>query len=531
MSGFLDKLDSIAKIETEHKTALRLERIAFVFLVLMVLSLPHSIAATQTSWLIGMFVWFIRLFIKPRPKLVRTPLDIALWTFFGWSVITSIFSYAPDISIDKLRGAALFLIFYFVINNIRSKRTVFFLAGALIFSCMFNVLWTPIERIIGRGVEIHDVSPDSPLTKARLGEGDTLLAANGKKVKTPEDLVANIEQNETTKILFYRPDFYFIVDVKKADLQNGANALERLGIQNWKKSHNWRSQGFYGHYTTYAEVLQLILSLALGIFVAVLLPLKRGKNEKENAEKSFLTRHLRIILFICICGMSLALLMTVTRASQLAFMLSAFAIVLLNGNRKLIFATLAVALPVALAGLFILQQSREVGFFDKQDDSIKWRQTVWHEGFELWTKDARNFTVGVGMDSIKRYAGEWHLFDDGKLPMGHFHNTLLQLVVERGFPALLIWLWILFVYARTLIRGITDYKLRITNSETENSALSTQHSALEKGILLGCFGGMIGFFSSGIVHYNLGDAEVVMVFFFLMGLGIRLTQLKSPQSE
>jgi O-antigen ligase len=177
----------------------------------------------------------------------------------------------------------------------------------------------------------------------------------------------------------------------------------------------------------------------------------------------------------------------------------------------------AIALPVALIGLFFLQQSREVGFFDKQDESINYRETVWREGVNLWTESARNFTLGVGMDSIKRYAKDWRLFDDGKLPMGHFHSTPIQLVVERGFPALLLWLWILFIYARTLIRGISNYKFQISNSESENSAL-------EKGILLGCFGGMIGFFSSSIVHYNLGDAEVGMVFFLLMSLGIRLTQ-------
>jgi hypothetical protein len=48
MDGFLAKLDSLAAIETENKTARLLERVAFVFLVLMTVSLPHSIAATQT---------------------------------------------------------------------------------------------------------------------------------------------------------------------------------------------------------------------------------------------------------------------------------------------------------------------------------------------------------------------------------------------------------------------------------------------------------------------------------------------------
>ncbi len=511
---FFEKFDSLAQIETENKQARFLERIAFAFLVLMVLAMPHSIAATQTAWLLGMFVWLIRLFIKPHPKLVRTPLDIALWAFFFWTALTAVFSYAPDISIDKLRGASLFLIFYFAINNLRTKRAAVFLALALVFSTMFNVVWTPVQRLIGRGVEIHGIAPESPLAKAHLREGDALLKANGRKLNAPEDLVAEIEKNETTKIEFYRPDFYFAVEVKREDLLSGNSSLEKLGIGSWKKSRNWRSSGFYGHYATYAEVLQLIASLVFGIFIGFLT--QRRKDAKA--------RRLIVVFFLCLCAMSFALLLTVTRASQLAFMLSAFSIVLLSGRRKLIFGLAAIALPVALAGLIFLQQSREVGFFDKKDDSISWRQTVWREGFDLWTKNARNFTVGVGMDSIKRFAKDWRLFDDGRLPMGHFHSTPLQLVVERGFPALLLWLWILFIYARTLIRGITNYKLQITNSESENSALGTQHPALAKGVLLGCFGGLVGFFASGIVHYNLGDAEVVMVFFLLMALGVKLSE-------
>jgi O-antigen ligase len=300
-------------------------------------------------------------------------------------------------------------------------------------------------------------------------------------------LAGEIEKNETTKIEFYRPDFYFTVEVKKADLLNGNNSLEKLGIQSWKKSHNWRSQGFYGHYATYAEVLQLIASLVFGVFIALF---SREKiiafRKNSNLPRRRVTASL--LLFFCLCLMSFALLLTVTRASQLAFMISAFSIVILNGNRKMILGLTAIALPVALVGLFFLQQSREVGIFDKQDESINYRETVWREGVNLWTENARNFTLGVGMDSIKRYAGEWRLFDDGKLPMGHFHSTPIQLVVERGFPALLLWLWILFIYARTLIRGITNYKLQIKNSETKNSKLKTrnskENSALAKGVLL-----------------------------------------------
>lgn len=169
----------------------------------------------------------------------------------------------------------------------------------------------------------------------------------------------------------------------------------------------------------------------------------------------------------------------------------------------------AIVLPIALAGFFVFQNTIR----PSTTDSDKYRQTVYREGFELWTENPRHFLVGVGMDSIKKYAKDWRLFDNGKLPQGHFHSTPLQLVVERGLPALLLWLWILFVYLRNLSRKISGF--------------SDDDSWKEKGIILGIFGGAVGFFTSGLVHYNLGDAEVAMIFFILMAFGFFLTNPKS----
>ncbi|HEX8247696.1 MAG TPA: O-antigen ligase family protein [Pyrinomonadaceae bacterium] len=549
MQKFLSWLDEIAAVNHENRIAAWLERIAFIFLILMVLSAPHSIAATQSSWILGMLAWIIRLFVKPRPSLVRTPLDLALWAFFGWSVLTCAFSYAPDISINQLRGTALFLIFYFVVNNVRTRRAVYFLAFALIFSCMVNVFLTPFERIIGRGVEIHGIRAESALAKALLYEGDTLLEANRKKIKTPEDLVSEIERNETTKVRFYRPDFYFAVEVRRENLLGGATALEKLGVESWKKSRNWRSTGFYGHWTTYAEVLQLIASLVFGLLIALIgnrLSSHRGsgatgekaKGERRKAKSKNVFRLLPFafyLLLICLGGMLFALLLTTTRASQAAFLVSAFVVVLLNGNRRLLLLVAALVLPLIVGGLIFLQQSRNVGFIDEKDDSTRWRQIVYREGLDLWTQNPRHFLLGVGMDSIKRYAGEWHLFDDGRLPMGHFHSTPLQLVVERGLFALLLWLWILWLYGKILWRGLknsasesefSDSEFQTPNNKEPNSAFRLPPSAIEKGILLGIFGGMIGFFTSGLVHYNLGDQEVAMIFFLLMGLSVSLINAK-----
>ncbi|HVF44157.1 MAG TPA: hypothetical protein VM936_14130, partial [Pyrinomonadaceae bacterium] len=48
---------------------------------------------------------------------------------------------------------------------------------------------------------------------------------------------------------------------------------------------------------------------------------------------------------------------------------------------------------------------------------------------------------------------------------------------------------------------------------------------VERGLLLGALGGLAGFVAGGLVHYNFGDSEVVMVFYFIMGLALAAVRL------
>jgi uncharacterized membrane protein YuzA (DUF378 family) len=50
----------------------------------------------------------------------------------------------------------------------------------------------------------------------------------------------------------------------------------------------------------------------------------------------------------------------------------------------------------------------------------------------------------------------------------------------------------------------------------------TANEWIERGILLGALGGLVGFIASGMVHYNFGDSEVVMIFYFILGLSLAL---------
>jgi O-antigen ligase len=143
---------------------------------------------------------------------------------------------------------------------------------------------------------------------------------------------------------------------------------------------------------------------------------------------------------------------------------------------------------------------------------------MWRDGYRLWTASPRNFIFGIGMDSTKTHWREWGMFDGGKLPIGHFHSSPVQFEVERGLPALIIWLILLMVYGRTLWPGI---RKGVKDADFDWRSL---------GILLGCFGGMIGFFTGGLVHNNIGDAEVAMLFYLLMGFGIKAARFSDSKA-
>ena len=485
---------SDSSLVTRHDTgAFWLDRLIIAWLFVMAAFAPHSIAVSQGAWLCALVLWAARFLVKPRPRLRRTPIDIALWGFIALTLLSSVFSYAPDISVGKLRAVGLFIIVYLVAENVFSLRVVRLLTLTLVASCMINVLYTFGERAVGRGVKVEGLQASSPLYAGGVRDGDTILRVDDRKVASAEELMkaldapAEAASVKTARVAIYRYEWMPTFEVARGSLLAGQTTEERLGIGSWSRGRDWRASGFYGHYVTYAEMLQLVASLAFGLFIAV-----RRKLSWQG-----------LLLALTVAGMCGALLLTVTRASMLAFLLSSFLIVMVGAGRRAVVLVLILALPLALFGLFLLQQKRNVGFLDPKDDSINWRKTVQREGFNLLVSKPRHLVVGVGMDSIKRYWREWGLFEGGRIPMGHMHSNLLQLALERGVPALLFWLALLFVYARTLWRLVRSGLVK---------------GWIERGLLLGALGGVAGFFTSGLVHYNFGDSEDVMILFLIMGL-------------
>jgi hypothetical protein len=477
------------------KLTLILDRAITASLFLLALAAPLSIAGTQIAWSLALLFWLLRA-VFVRPKFRTSGFDLAVIAFVGLSIISAIFSYEPEVSMRKLVGVSLVTIVYLVSSNISDLKTVRWLTAILLVSGLISVAYVLGSFAIGKNLKVTQLTHESPLRAAGIEEGDTILKVDGDDINSHDNLAAAISRNSDdgeVVITVYRHELVLTYKLSVGFFSPKADDIDRLGIVEWSRGRDTRAAGFFGHYTTYAEAIQLILSVAFALLVVL--------------PGSLFSRN-RVILAAA-AAFSAALFLTVTRASWAGFALSAAIIVFVGASKRTVLICVAIAIPLAIAGLFFLQQKRNVTFIDRDDGSTRWRMTVWREAVGVLTSSPRHLAVGVGMDSVKTRWPEWRMFDNGHLPMGHMHSTSLQIAFERGVPALVAWIAWMYFYLRMLWRGIRRSDLAWP----------------EHGLLLGCFGGTIGFIAGGLVHNNWGDSEVVMIIYLFMGLSLALSRL------
>ncbi len=468
-------------------------------ILLLALAAPLSIAGTQTAWAIALLFWLLRL-IYVRPSFARDGISIVVLVFVGLTLISSIFSYEPEVSLRKMVGVSLVSITFLVASAVKTDSLRRIVTIILITSASVAALYSIANTAIGRNLKVVRMTATSPLKAAGVEESDTIQKVDGVSVNSPTELAAAIAANSAdgaVELTVYRYELFHKITLPFAG--SPVSDPASLGITEWSRGRDVRAAGFYGHYTTFAEALQLVGSLAFGLLILV-----PGGLFARN----------RLVLAGALALMSAALFLTVTRASWGGFAISAGVIVLAGASRKVILICLLASIPLAAGGIYYLQQKRNVTFVDNKDLSIKWRTSVWREAVGVLVSEPRHLAVGIGMDSIKKHWQDWGMFDKGHLPMGHMHSNPLAFAFERGIPTLIAWIIWVFLYLRMLWRGV-----RMTASPW-----------LERGIMLGCLGGTVGFLAAGLVHYNWGDSEVVMIFYLLMGISISVNRAtKDPE--
>jgi hypothetical protein len=198
--------------------------------------------------------------------------------------------------------------------------------------------------------------------------------------------------------------------------------------------------------------------------------------------------------------LTLGVVLTAMRTVIVAFAISAGVIAWrsLRGVYKVVF-TFALFFVLAF-GAVVIWQTRDRNSLLLGDPSSSLRLQVARVGL---SRILIHPIFGHGMDAMKLHWSEWGF--PGK-DMLHLHTTPLQLAFDRGLPMLALWLWLMILFWLTIAR---DERRAMDLSDTNSY-----------GILLGTLGALTGFLFSSLVNYNYGDAEVAMMFWFLMGCAL-----------
>ena len=216
-----------------------------------------------------------------------------------------------------------------------------------------------------------------------------------------------------------------------------------------------------------------------------------------------------LLIFLPMCA---ALVVTLTRASLVSCFLAGIVAFWISVPRTSLRVASIAVLAVALLGTaFLVHRERRLGMVATADAGTEYRVLMWEDGIRL----AREHPLfGIGMDTIKSEWREYGIRAYQRFPLrSHFHSTPIQLAAERGLLTLGAWIWLIVLYLRLL------WKLyqRIPDSEW-----------FARGLSLGLLAAVLGFLNSSLVHYNLGDSEVQMLFWFSMGLAIALDRIWKP---
>jgi O-antigen ligase len=153
-------------------------------------------------------------------------------------------------------------------------------------------------------------------------------------------------------------------------------------------------------------------------------------------------------------------------------------------------------------------RQRVAAIFDLNTPSTQVRLIQWQHALQI---AADHPLVGVGWRDLQpvihRYAAS-----DPNIPeniskdvfsIGHFHSTYVTILVCFGVAGFLAFAWLMISVWRAL--GMT---MKHTNDESCRSIIFASRAAV------------LGFLVAGIFDWTFGDAEVVTMFWFVVGLGL-----------
>jgi O-antigen ligase len=243
-----------------------------------------------------------------------------------------------------------------------------------------------------------------------------------------------------------------------------------------------RPEGALTHYMTYSGILMLVVCAAA-------------------ARLMFGSRD-RVWAALVMPALVVALALTLTRNAWIGTSVAVATLFLLKDVRLMALA------PFAVAALFFLAPAsitdRMTSTFNAKDPTSQDRLAMLEIGADI----TRDFPLtGVGPNMVPRVYARYRPDYAVNQVNPHLHNVPVQIMAERGIPALLAWC----AFVGTLTAGL----LRLFRRGERLLAAT--------GIAV-----VIAMLAAGLFEYNFGDSEFLMTFLVLVTLPFAAARDNDP---
>ena len=482
------------------------QRVAVSGFVLYSVFAPHSIAGSEIALAIASAGWLIRTISLRRTGFRHTNLDLPIWLFFTWTLASAIFSSEPRISLAKLQSVTVLFVFYLT-QAIVTRRTTIALVALMLLSGVAGTVWSALDLVRGRGVVVESISGDSPFLKvqaeeeaafdhqfepaiAQLAKGDAIWRVGGIPVSSVHD-IDEVIRRAPTNLRLRRLSVSVITHGEHAEWPGilATNELQSRaspsGITSSGSSHRFRASGWTRHYEYFAEILQILAQLSLGLALA-------------NFQNHGANRRCKLAI-IATAVLAFGIAFTAMRTALVAFAIGAGVVAWRAARRSQTRLIVTAGITFVLGfGAVVVWQTRATHALHLEDASSTLRVQVARAGL---SRIMLHPVFGHGMDAVKAHWSEWGF--PGHV-MVHLHSTPLQIAFDRGLPALIFWIWIMYACWRMAARA---------EKATGDSGDTNRH-----GVLLGATGALAGFLASSLVNYNFGAGIVALTFWWLLGV-------------
>ncbi len=261
----------------------------------------------------------------------------------------------------------------------------------------------------------------------------------------------------------------------------GAAISSAYGIGYYLNDSSTRLGGFIGSYMSTAGIL-MIISL---IGFAVLFVGRIGGT-------------LRWIIAASLPVILAALYLTNTRSAWLGLLAGLFFLGLFVRRRYLL-------VPVAMILLLLFAPGRSrittVSAIDLGHSRNQERLFMWEAGFRIFREKP---ILGVGLGGMREI---YLRYQDprSKEKAVHLHSVPIQVLASMGIIGFLAWIYLFGSLLRWLVTS---------------RGLMKRGPPISQGVHLGALAVCAGFLTNGLAEWNLGDVEVITVFWSAIGFAV-----------